>query len=445
MSNSLSQSARRRVVITSLGLVSPLGCTPDSLWAALSAGTSGIGPVAMQPPDALPVEFVAEAREFTGSIDNFGPLEGELKKSIRKGLKVMCRETEMGIAAAQRALHAAGYAPGAFDPERCGVEFGSDYMMTMPDEFSVSIAACIDDRGRFDFSRWATEGLTRMFPLWLLKYLPNMPASHIAIFNDLRGPNNSLTLREASANLAIGEAYRIVCRDHADLMVAGATGTRIHPMKAVHASLQEEVVLNSAAGLAGPAASRPFDLRRAGMVLGEGAGVVTLESLATARARGAAPLAEIVGAGSSSAADRSGLARRDVALANAMRAALRDAGMAPDEVGHVNAHGLSTRTCDEEEAKAIRAVFGERRVPVTAAKSYFGNLGAGSGAVELIASVLSLLHDELFPTLNYETPDPACPVAVVVERGTKPGDSFLTIGVTPQGQASCLAIKRYRD
>ena len=432
----------RRVVITGIGLISPLGNTTEALWDALSTGRSAVAPLKSVPTVNLPTSFAAEAGQFTGSIDDFGPLEGEKKKAIRKGLKVMCRESQMGVAAAQRALSDAGANESTYDPERAGVVFGSDYMLTLPEDFSAGVRRCLDGEGRFDFSKWATDGMPQITPLWLLKYLPNMPASHVAIYNDMRGPNNSITVREASANLAIGEAFRTIMRGSADVMAAGATGTRVHPMKLVHSITQEEVAGN---GTDPARASRPFDLKRTGMVLGEGAGVVVLEELATAQQRGAKIYCEVVGTASSSVADRQGIASRSTALANVMRAALRDANLTPDDVGHVHAHGLSTRTGDAEEAKAINEVFGQRKqpVPVTAAKSYFGNLGAGSGVIELIASILALRHGKLFPILNYETPDPECAIAAVRGTDTPAGRVALNVNVTPQGQASAIVVRTY--
>ena len=314
-------------------------------------------------------------------------------------------------------------------------------MLTAPDEFSAPMRACAPHDQAFEFSRWASTGMPQLSPLWLLKYLPNMPASHIAIYNDLRGPNNSLTLREAASNLAVGEAFRVIQRGHADMMVAGATGTRVHPMKALHAVLQEEIAPN---GQDPQRASRPFDRDRTGMVLGEGAGAIVLEELESAKNRGARIYAEIIGAGASSVVDRQRVARRDQALKNAMRAAMRDAGAGEADIGHVNAHGLGSRSGDADEAAAIREVFGPRadKLPVTAVKSYFGNLGAGSGMVELAASALALAHNRLFAILNYETPDPDCPIAAVTNGDALPGDSFLKLSVTPQGQASAVVIRR---
>ncbi len=271
--SSAPPTARRRVVITGLGLVSPLGSTPADLWAALAAGRSGVSHISLLPPDRQPLKYAGEAKQFTGEIDNFGPLEGDRKKAIKKGLKVMCRETRMAVAAAQLALADAGIGDKPLDPESSGVVLGSDYMLTMPEDYEGGMKKCAD-AGDFDFTRWGNEGLDQMTPLWMLKYLPNMPASHIAIYNDLRGPNNSLTMREAASNLAIGEAFRTIRRGHANAMVAGATGTRILPMQAIHALQTEQM----AAENCDPAkASRPFDKNRTGMVAGEGAGMIVLE------------------------------------------------------------------------------------------------------------------------------------------------------------------------
>jgi 3-oxoacyl-[acyl-carrier-protein] synthase II len=428
----------RRVVITGLGLISPLGNTPAALWSALMAGKSGVATTTFMPADRQPLKFAAEAREFTGEIENFGPLEKERKKAIKKGLKVMCRETRMAVAAAQLAIADAGFAEKPIEPETSGVVLGSDYMLTMPEDYAAGVKTCAPE-GEFQFARWGQQGLGEMAPLWMLKYLPNMPASHIAIYNDLRGPNNSLTMREAAGNLAIGEAFRTIQRGHANLMVAGATGTRILPMQAIHALQTEQM----AAENGDPAqASRPFDRERTGMVAGEGAGMVVLEEYESARARGATIYAEVLGLGSANVADAEVRGKCDVALERAMKAVLHDAGKTPADVGHINAHGLGTTDRDADEARAVRAVFGARAddVPVTAIKSYFGNLGAGGGVVELIASVLALRAGRLPRVLNYKTPDPACPLRVATDDQSASGRSFLNLSVTPQGQAAVLYV-----
>ncbi len=434
----------RRVVITGMGLISPLGNSPAALWDALQAGRSGVVPLTSLPADDLPFSFGGEAREFTGDIEDFGPLEKEQKKAIRKSLKLMSRETQMGVAAAQLALTDWGFELGKHDPDATGIVFGSDYMMSRPEDFIAGVSRCLDAEHKFHLERWPIDGLPQVTPLWLLKNLPNMPASHVAIYNDLRGPNNSITVREASSNLALGEAFRTITRGSAETILSGATGCRLHPTRVVHALLQEEVAKGNERLPA--EVSRPFDVGHNGQVLGEGAAAVVLQTLESARSQGKKIWGEVLGIGSSQVADQRRNARRDIALANAIRGALRDADVGPESVGHIHAHGLSTRSCDADETRAIHQVFADKapRVPVVAAKSYFGNLGAASGLIELIGSMLALEHGRLFRTLNYRQPDPDCPLHVVTDPSEKPGDSVLNLSVTPQGQASAILVRAFR-
>ncbi len=454
---------RRRVVITGLGVICPLGDSPEKLWENLRKGHSGIARLRHFPELESLLRYGGEASQFTGHIDEFGQLDKSRKKAIRKSLKVMCRETMMAVAAAQHAVSHAGYesadsttlALGPQAPERAGVVFGSDYMLSMPQDFRDGMLRCGVGQNDFHFANWGSDGLREMNPLWMLKYLPNMPGSHIAIFNDLRGPNNSLTLREIAGIMAIREATLTIQRNSADCMVAGATGTRIHPFKTIHAILSEQ--------LADPAlpperAARPFDQHRTGMVLGEGAAALVLEELESARSRGATIYAEILGTGSNTVTSSNLRSRRQSALTSAMRSALsaskqnlanchsqqdcESLELQAEKIGHLNAHGLGTPKCDREEARAIHELFGKQTsaIPVVAAKSYFGNLGAASGIVELIASLLALREGKLFRTLNYETPDPDCPLPVTTDNHTPAGQSFLKLSVTPQGQAAALYI-----
>jgi 3-oxoacyl-[acyl-carrier-protein] synthase II len=435
----------RRVAITGLGVICPLGNSADALWDALSAGRSGVATLSQLPPLEDRVVFGGEATEFTGKIDNFGPLGNDRKKAIRKALKVMCRETMMAVAAAQHAVADAGYGEALMEPMRSGVVFGSDYMLSPPEDFIDGMTRCDVSSGKLDYQRWGTDGLREMSPLWMLKYLPNMPGSHIAIFNDLRGPNNSLTLREISGLMAIREAAQTIARGHADCMIAGATGTRIHSFKTIHAMQNEQLADPNCT----PAeASRPFDAKRTGMVLGEGAGAVLLEELQTARARGATIYGEIRGTGSSAVTDANLQGQPIAALANASRTAMNESQIPASELGHVNAHGLGTTQGDLAEAQVLQEAFGEhsKTLPVVAAKSYFGNLGAGGGIVELVSSVKALQHGRLFKTLNYEAPDPLGPaLAVTTTDALPPGDSFLKLSVTPQAQAAAVVIARVTD
>lgn len=430
-----SSSQTRRVVVTGLGVVSPIGIGKAAFWQSLVEGCSGIGPISQFPPDQLPVRIAGEVRDF------------EPKKYIaqRKSIKVMCRDIQLGVAAAQLAMDDAGLEAGKVDPSRIGVDYGADLMLTDPTDLSEPVYTCMDEGQQFHFERWAPEGMRAMFPLWLLKYLPNMPACHIAIFCDARGPNNTLTETEASGNLAIGEAARIIARGSADVMVAGATGSRVHPLGTVQACLIEELSHRNGDPRE---ASRPFDAARDGMVVGEGAGCLILEELRHAQQRGAPIYAEVIGMGSACCALPDGTPQWQKAMRLAMQNALRDAQLQPPQVGHINAHGLGTRLGDVLESKAILEVFGDggRKVPMIALKSYFGNTGAGCGALELIGTVLALKEKQLPATLNYEAPDPECPLNVVAGAARETElPTALNLNVTRMGQASCAVVRQYES
>ena len=429
------------VVITGMGVVSPLGNSPDELIAALRNSDSGIRPLTHVPTNAFSISHGAEAVNFTGKIDDYGPLEKKMQRTIKKGSKVMCREIEMGVAAAQLALHQAGYNAEVFDRDRTGVVFGCDYIMSDPEEYTDGIAACVNE-GDFEFKNWGPTGIPKVTPLWLLKYLPNMPASHVAIYNDLRGPNNSITLREASACAAIAEAVSTITRGHADALVVGATGTRIHTLRSLHASMQETLATDRE----DPATmSRPFDTSRDGSVLGEGAGVLMCESKEHAEARGATIYGEIIGYGTSAVGPLGGDRPIRIAVANAIRAAIRSAkaaGFSDTAIGHIHAHGLGDAGFDADEAAAIVDVFGDAtsQPPVTTAKGHFGNLGAGGGMAEIIGSLKSL-GGNLFPIRNLTQLDENCPINAVCDSDTPAGDSFISVNVTPQGQSSAAWIR----
>ncbi len=420
-----------------MGITSPLGLTLNSLWKALSEGRSGVR--SCLPEERRFIPYAAFADDFTGNIDDFGDLEPQLKKAIRKGLKLMSREIQMCIAATQRALVDAGISSGLLDPERVGTSIGSDYILTTADEMIDAFKACFDEDGQFDFGVWGRRGLAKMTPLWQLKYLSNMPSCHIAIYNDFRSVCSSITLREASIGATVGEAVHNIASGKTDVMVVGTTGSRLHPVKMVQAIRAEQV---SQEEQPPETASRPFDRERQGMVLGEGAGTLVLESVEHAKKRNARIYGEVV-CGTYLANVGPGLVfRRREALARAMTLLLERTGISPDQVGHINAHGSATYAGDIDEAHAIRDVFGDRRVPVTAAKSYFGNLGAGGGAVELIAGVLALRENKLFPILNNVMGDPDCPISPVREFGVAAGDSFVKLSVSPQAQASAVLVRK---
>jgi 3-oxoacyl-[acyl-carrier-protein] synthase II len=414
----------REVVITGAGVVSPIGVGADAFWRALMAGRSGVKPVSVLPAAHLPVTFAGEVTDF----------DGKQFITPRKSLKVMSREIQFAVAAAAMAMRHAEFTSGAVDPERFGVVFGAEMMHSPTDELASAYrASVIEDR--FDFRRWGDASMREIFPLWMLKYLPNMPACHIGIAHDARGPNNTITLGDASSLAALVEAVRVIERGHADAMITGGVGSWLSATAFTRTQKLDVSHHNEAP----EEACRPFDADRDGRVFGEGGAAFVLESAESARQRGARVLAVVRGAASSFerlAKDQSCPA---AAVRRAMRAALSAADWKPEDIGHVKAHGASTISGDRAEAAAIVDLLGD--TPVTAPSSYFGSLGPGGGAVELLATVLGFAHDVVTPTRNFQHADQACPVNVVHDEplhGAR--QTALALNYTGYGQAIAVAL-----
>jgi 3-oxoacyl-[acyl-carrier-protein] synthase II len=414
----------REVVITGVGVASPIGIGRQAFWHSLREGRSGIRPFA----DG---QAVQESLRFGGVVPDFDPKQ---YVTPRKSLKVMSRDIQLGFTAAQLACDDAGLVEGAVDPDRFGVVFGADMIYCDPTELTDAFRSCLRD-GAFDFAAWGQHALRQMYPLWLLKYLPNMPACHIAIARDARGPNNSLTLGDVSSLTALAEAVRVIERSLADVVISGGSGSRIHPMVLIFKQDDER----SRRAHDPAAASRPFDADRDGLVYGEGAAALVLESRQSAEARGAKVLARVLGYANTFEPRVGTNPLEGLAIRSSIAGALRSAGLQPGDIGHVNAHGASTIRQDQLEAQAIRDLLGD--VPVTAPKSYFGNLGAAGGAVELAASVLALEHQQIPPTLNYHRPDPLCPINVIHGQPAPLGPpTVLALSQASTGQAAAVVL-----
>lgn len=425
-----SAAPARRVVITGLGVVNPLGLTLDSFRQALAEGRSGIRPIKIFDASELTTRIAGEVSDFVAK--NYVDKEG------RKQLKVMARGIQMAVAGAQLAMQDAGLSKGQLNPERFGVVFGSGLLATELEEIAGAAHVSADpQRGVVDLEKWGSEGIPAIPPLWMLKYLPNMLACHVSIMHNAQGPNNTITEGDVASLLSIGEGMRILQRDAADFMLVGGADSRLNPLSMVRQCLFGHL---SRRNDTPEKAARPFERWRDGLVIGEGAGVLALEELEHAKRRGANIHAEVVGFASGCDFKRNGQG-----LARVMRTALQSADITPDDLDHINAHGMSTVPMDIWEARGLREVFGStsRPIPVFAAKSYFGSLGAASGSAELIASLVSMRQEQIPATLNYEEPDPECPVHVTrqPQKSTRP--YVLKLGFTDMGQAAVVVCRRW--
>jgi 3-oxoacyl-[acyl-carrier-protein] synthase II len=416
-------SHKKDIVITGAGVVSPIGIGQEAFWTSLCEGRSGVRRLSIfNTPDIVP---------FGGEVVDFDPKQYVRQ---RKSLKVMSRDIQFGFAAADIACIEARHREHPVDPERLGIVFGDDMILCELHELVPAYHKCMVE-GRFDFSHWGPAAMSEIFPLWMLKYLPNMPACHIGIAQDARGPNNTLTLGDVSSLSAAAEAVRVIQRGSADAMIVGGAGSRIHPTML----FREGVFQLSHRGVDPPGASRPFDADRDGLVNGEGAGAFMFEDREHAKSRSAELLARILGYSSAFEPNGNGRALKGISIRQAILGALNDSGIGPKDVGCVVAHGISTVTDDNREAAAIRDTLGE--TPVTAPKSYYGHLGAGCGAVDMVVGLLTLKHCLIPPTLNYSTPDPQCPINVIHGRPqTLDKPAVLVLSHSQHGQAVALVL-----
>jgi 3-oxoacyl-[acyl-carrier-protein] synthase II len=407
-----------------MGVFSPIGIGTEPFWTALCEGRSGIRPLPMFDDATLPTPF-------GGQVDHFDP-----KQYVRprKSLKIMNRDIQLGFAAADMACVDAGLHENSPDPERFGVMLGADMMPCDLDELVGAYRNCIID-GRYEHDRWGQAFVADLFPLWMLKYLPNMPACHIGIAQDARGPNNSITLGEVSTLSAISEAARVLDRGQADVLIAGGVSSRTHSAL----WCRHQVVGQSQHFQDPTGASRPFDAQRDGIVHSEGAAAVILEKQERAQQRGAKILARVLGYAASFEPHRQGQPLQGAAIRRAIVSALDAAELTPAEVGFVAAHGASTLDGDRIEAQAIHDTLGD--VPVTAPKSSFGHLGAAAGSLETILCILALQHQLIPPTLNYEHPDPQCPINVVHGQPAPLNHpTALVLSYSPNGQAVAMVL-----
>lgn len=373
-----------RVVVTGTGVVTPLGNDTHSFWKALLAGKSGIGPITRFDATGYP-------SRIAGEVNDFDPLDFMEKREARR----MDRFVQFAVAAAKMALEDSGFDIQSVDPDRVGVNIGS----------GIGGLATWEDQHR----TLLEKGPRRVSPFFIPMMIANMASGQVSILTGAKGPNSAAVSACATGTHSIGDATRIIQRGEADAMLAGGAEATITPLS--FAGFSNMKALSTAYNDEPKKASRPFDKHRDGFVMGEGAGVVLLERLDHAIARGATIYAEVVGYGmSGDAYHLTSPAPEGEGAARCMKRAIVDAGLEPEEVDYINAHGTSTNYNDSLETMAIKKTFGEHayQLAVSSTKSMIGHLLGAAGAVEMIAMALALRDQVLPPTINYETPDPEC-------------------------------------
>jgi 3-oxoacyl-[acyl-carrier-protein] synthase II len=434
-----------RVVVTGLGAVSPLGLSVEQMLAGLCEGRSGVARIKAFDPTGLPCELAGEVPEYR--IQDYVP------KTHRKATKLMCRDIELAVIAAHEAVVSSGLVTKGIDPEhvtveptRIAVNLGAGMISCDVMELTPAVAASTTD-GRFDIRKWGKQGLELITPLWLLKYLPNMLACHIGIIHDIQGPSNTITCAEASAHLAIGEAAQVVARGDADIALAGAGETKVHPLLLIRQHLLHRVT--TAGGDNPQAACRPFDMDARGSVFGEGAGIVVLENLEHARKRGARILAELAGVGQSHSIgpEYESLELDGKGVQVAMETAMEDAGIGPEGLDLVIPHGTGVPRDDLAEARAIAAALGPavRKVPVWPTKSMLSTTGAASGALDVVAAVRAIVEGIIPAARNFTRPAEGCRLNIATESRPARIRHAMCCSYTHGGQTAALVLKRFDE
>jgi 3-oxoacyl-[acyl-carrier-protein] synthase II len=387
----------RRVVVTGVGVISPIGIGAKAFWENLLAGKVGVRRIQQFDPSGFPCQVAGEIPEY--KIGDYVP------KSYRKATKVMARDIELAVIAADDAMKDAGLKTKAYTEtpeiksERFGCNIGAGLINTELDELTAAMHVARDGN-KLDLHKWGRDGMQQLTPLWLLKYLPNMLACHVTIIHQLKGPSNTITCADASSHLAIGEAFRTIQRGKADLAICGGAESKVNPMGMIRHNLLRR--LNETSNDAPEQAVRPFDQDAAGMANGEGGGLLILEEFEHAKARGAKIYAELVGFGASQ--DTYSITEPDPSghsYGRAIAKALADANLPPNSVDLLIPCGLGIPSHDAAELNGLTQVFGGglERVAISPIKSQIGNLAAGSGA-ETAAALFAIRDAKIPPAIN---------------------------------------------
>jgi 3-oxoacyl-[acyl-carrier-protein] synthase II len=414
-------AAARRVVVTGIGLVTPLGIGRQTNWDGLMAGRSGIGPITR-------FDAARHSSRIAGQVPGFDPLQFIDRKEARK----IDLFIQFALAAASLAVDDSGINPALLEGERTGVYIGS----------GIGGIASLEESHKVLLER----GPERVSPFFLVSIIINEASGQVSIRFKSRGPNSATATACATSTHAVGDSFRLIVRGDADRMLAGGTEAPLTPLGVAGFCAMRAL---STRNDEPQRASRPFDAERDGFVMGEGAGVLLLEELGAALKRNAKIYAEVIGYGMNADAFHVTAPSLDGEGAKGvMRRALADAGVDPADIGYINAHGTSTPYNDKVESLAIKKAFGQHafRIGVSSTKSMTGHMLGAAGAVEAGITALCLANQVMSPTINYEHPDPDCDLDYVPNR---PRPAEITFGLSNSfgfgGTNACLILKRYEE
>jgi len=410
---------KRRVVVTGLGLITPLGIGIEESWSGLIAGRSGLGRITHFDASTFPVQIA-------GEVEGFDPEKYIEYKEIKK----MDRFIHFAVAASTMAVEDSGLVITEENAERAGVLIGS----------GIGGLPAIEHYHK----ALLEKGHRRVSPFFIPMLIINLASGQVSMKFGMKGPNSAVATACATGTHAIGDAFKIIQRGDADIMLAGGSESVITPLAIAGFAVMKAL---STRNDEPQRASRPFDSERDGFVMGEGSGVVMLESLENAQKRGARIYAELVGYGmSSDAYHMTTPSPGGEGPARCMAAAVKDAAIRPEEVSYINAHGTSTKYNDEYETAGIKKVFGEHayKIPVSSTKSMTGHLLGAAGGVEAIVCILSIQKGKIPPTINYENPDPECDLDYVPNTAR---DAEITYALSNSfgfgGTNACVLFKKY--
>jgi 3-oxoacyl-[acyl-carrier-protein] synthase II len=431
-----------RVVITGLGAITPLGLTVSDTWAGLCSGTCGIGKITAFDPVGFSCKLAGQVPDYK--------IQKYVLKTYRKAVKLMSRDIELAVIAANEAFVHAGLITRGIDPEnvnidpeRVAINLGAGLISCDLVELAPAVAASVTG-GKFDIRKWGKEGLELVTPLWLLKYLPNMLACHIGIIHDIQGPSNTITCAETSAHLSIAEAAQIIARGGCDFALAGGAEAKVNPIVMIRQCLLKRATHQNNDEPA--SACRPFDANAKGSVFGEAAGVVILESLENAERRGAKIYAEVAGIGHSNSINPvyEHIEPDGKGIEIAIKKAIADAQIEPEDLDLIIPHGTGIAADDLAEAKAIRSALGEAaaEIHVWPTKSMLSNTGAASGAVDVIAAVCAMADGKIPAAKNCNRKADGCDLNIANKLQEKKIRYALTCSYTYGGQTAAVVLKK---